>query len=358
MMSEKRINGIQQVGVGVKDLYEAWRWYKKIFGIDIRVLEDNTVAERMLPYTGGEPRKRHAAIAINLQGGGGFEIWQYKERTPKAPDFTLQMGDLGVFIAKVKSKNVRNSFNELTHAGVNILGGLVLAPNGKEHFFVQDPFNNLFEVVEGDTWFCDDHKHCGGIYGAIIGVTDIDRSRAVYSDILGYDQVEYDKTGIFDDLQGIPGGSGAFRRVLLSRSIQPSGGFSKLYGSGTIELVQAMDRRPEFIFKDRYWGDLGFIQICFDVQGMDALKKECLAKGFPFTVDSQVAEGESFDMGDAAGHFTYIEDPDGTLIEFVETHRVPILKALGISINMQKRNPDKNLPDWLIKGLKFNRFKG
>ena len=38
-------------------------------------------------------------------------------------------------------------------------------------------------------------------------------------------------------------------------------------------------------------------------------------------------------MGEAAGHFSYIQDPDGTLIEFVETHKVPILKKLdGISI--------------------------
>jgi len=356
-MNEKRINGIQQIGVGVKDMYEAWRWYRKVFGIDIRVLEDNTVAERMLLYTGGEPRRRHAAIALNLQGGGGFEIWQYKERTPLAPDFTLQIGDLGVFAAKVKSKNVGNSFEILTQMGVSIPGGLVKAPDGQEHFFVQDPFSNIFEVVEGDSWFCDDHKHCGGIYGGIIGVTDIDRSLAVYSDILGYDRIEYDKTGVFSDLNSIPGGTGKFRRMLLSCSVKKSGGFSKLFGNSKIELIQALDRRPQYVFKDRFWGDLGFIQICFDVQGMDALKKECAAKGFPFTVDSQVKEGESFDMGDAAGHFTYIEDPDGTLIEFVETHRVPILKKLGISINMNKRNPEKNLPDWLIKGLRFNRFK-
>ena len=32
-------------------------------------------------------------------------------------------------------------------------------------------------------------------------------------------------------------------------------------------------------------------------------------------------------MGDAAGQFAYIEDPDGTLIEFVETHKVPLVKA-------------------------------
>lgn len=357
-MSEKRITGIQQIGIGVSNLNDAWKWYKMTFGMDVRVFEDDAVAELMLPYTGGEPRKRHAALAINMQGGGGFEIWQYKGRIPEAAAFSIQAGDLGIFAAKVKSKNIRNSFQELTAAGVEIPGGLVTAPDGKQHFFVRDPFNNLFNVVEGTSWFHDDKKHGGGTYGAIIGVSDIDFALKVYSGILGYDHVEYDETGVFADLSSIPGGTGKFRRILLSCSVKRSGGFSRLFGDSKIELIQALDRKPEYIFKNRLWGDLGFIHLCFDIQGMKDLKKECTEKGFPFTVDSDVRHGESFDMGEAAGHFSYIEDPDGTLIEFVETHRVPILKKLGISIDLTKRDPLKNLPDWLIKGMRFNRFKG
>ena len=63
---------------------------------------------------------------------------------------------------------------------------------------------------------------------------------------------------------------------------------------------------------------------------MDALRTLCAEKGSTFTVDSSAAQsGASFDMGEAAGFFSYIEDPDGTLIEFVETHKVPILKKIG-----------------------------
>ena len=61
---------------------------------------------------------------------------------------------------------------------------------------------------------------------------------------------------------------------------------------------------------------------------MEALRKECEEKGYPFTVDSEKALGETFDMGEAAGRFSYIEDPDGTLIEFVETLKVPLVKKL------------------------------
>ena len=62
-------------------------------------------------------------------------------------------------------------------------------------------------------------------------------------------------------------------------------------------------------------------------------------------------------MGEAAGHFSYIEDPDGTLIEFVETHKIPILKKLGLYLDLRKRDPKNHLPEWMLKTLKFSRVK-
>jgi hypothetical protein len=94
------------------------------------------------------------------------------------------------------------------------------------------------------------------------------------------------------------------------------------------------------------------------MRGMDELKSFCEVKGFPFTVDSKMShEGGVFDMGEAAGHFSYIEDPDGTLIEFVETHKIPLVKKLGLYIDLKKRDPNKALPDWMLNTLKFSRVK-
>ena len=42
-----------------------------------------------------------------------------------------------------------------------------------------------------------------------------------------------------------------------------------------------------------------------------------------------------------AGGFVYIEVPDGTLIEFVETHKIPVMKKLGWYLNLRKRNPKR-----------------
>ncbi|MFT7230618.1 MAG: hypothetical protein ACI9GO_001087, partial [Bacteroidia bacterium] len=65
----------------------------------------------------------------------------------------------------------------------------------------------------------------------------------------------------------------------------------------------------------------------------------------------------SFDMGEAAGHFSYIEDPDGTLIEFVETHKIAILKKVGWYLDLRKRDALKPLPRWMLKSMGLNRKK-
>ena len=351
-MKEKIISGIQQIGIGVKDVHRAWGWYKKYFGMDIRVFEEAAPAELMLPYTGGKPRSRHAALAVNLQGGGGFEIWQYTDRIPQAPVFELQLGDLGIFSAKIKSKDVVATYNWYKSEGLNIVGKLSEI-EGKKHFFVRDPYNNLFQIVEGSHWFKNEKKLTGASYGAIIGVSDIDRAKDFYSSILGYDEVVYEKVAIFNDFEGIPGFKNKFRRMLLKHSKPRMGAFSELLGASEIELIQVLDREPVKIFKDRFWGDLGFIHLCFDINGMSLLREECKLKNCPFTVDT----GDSFDMGEAAGAFAYIEDPDGTLIEFVETHKIPVIKKLGLYINLRKRDPEKSLPRWMLGAMSLNRAK-
>lgn len=352
----KLISGIQQIGIGVSNVHQAWKWYRKYFGVDVRIFEERAFANFMLPYTGGKPQERHAVLAVNMQGGGGFEIWQYVGRTPEPPRFKIQLGDLGIFAAKIKSMNVPDTYSKYVGEGV-CFDGLYKDPASQQVFYMHDPYGNIFQIVSADVWFKKEGKPTGSSYGVIIGVSDMDKAVAFYSDILGYDQKYYDEQGQFEDFSQLPGGMSRFRRVLLTHSTLREGSFSRLFGPSQIELVQALDRTPVKIFKDRFWGDLGFIHLCFDVSGMDLLRKDCEMKGHPFTVDSFANLGDSFDMGEAAGHFSYIEDPDGTLIEFVETHKVPIMKKIGFYLNLKKRNPRKPLPDWMIRALGLSRVR-
>jgi catechol 2,3-dioxygenase-like lactoylglutathione lyase family enzyme len=357
-MKEYIICGIQQMGIGVTNLQDAWKWYIDKFGMDCRIFDDDSEAKLMLPYTGGKPMKRHAILAINLQSGGGFEIWQYKGREPVNIAGEIRLGDLGIIGCKMKVTNIDTAFSFFREKEIILLGDPAPDPSGKKTFFLKDPWGNIFQAVDGSDWFLKENKVTGGSYGAIIGVSDIDKARAVYSDILGYDKVVYDRTGIFPDLSSLPGGRNELRRVLLNRSEKFYGPFSRIFGQSVIELIGSTDKPGKKIYEGRFWGDPGFIHICFDMQGMDNLKEYCSGKGFPFTVDSKKShEGHSFDMGEAAGHFAYIEDPDGTLIEFVETHKIPLIKKLGWYLDLTKRDPHKPLPDWILKAFRFSKVK-
>ena len=340
------LSGIQQIGVGTIDFRKSWNWYIEMFGVDVRILEDDTVAERMLPYTGGKPQQRHACIAVNIQGGGGFEIWQYSKRKPEPCPFTISAGDLGVFAAKLNCCDVAAFYKQMSARWQDCTVPELL-PDGTPCFYVKDLFGNLFQIVENKTVFIDQGKLTGGMAGAVIGVTDMDASVKFYREILGYDIVLCDTTGPFSTKNPVPEADKQCRRVIL-KAPKRKGAFAELFGDSTIELVQALERSPRKIYEGRYWGDPGFIQVCFDVTNMKALGEFCASKGHPFTVDS-CPDGERFDMGDASGHFTYIEDPDGTLIEFVEAHKVSIIKKLGLAIDMGKRNPEKPLPKLLFR---------
>ncbi len=347
------ISGIQQMGVGIPNVHEAWAWYRNFFGMDIKVFEEAAEAGLMLPYTGGEPRSRHAALALNMESGGGFEIWQYTSRTPVGPDFDPQLGDLGIYITKIKSRDVAKAYSDMKAKGGDLIGELREGPEGKPHFFIRDPYGNIFQAVEGWGFFKNENKSTGGVFGATIGVTDMERSKKFYAEILGYDKLLFEGSGSFEDYSGILGGDGQFERVILTHSKEREGAFSPLLGPSVIELVKTTDREPRKIFEGRFWGDLGFIHLCFDINGMAELKEKCSALGHPFTVDSS----DSFDMGEAAGHFSYIEDPDGALIEFVETHKVPVAKKLNWYIDLRKRDPRKPLKKWLLGAFRMNRVK-
>ena len=341
------------MGIGVADAEKAFCWYRKIFGTDIVVFKDAATASLMQQYTGNQPHNRMAILVMNLQGGGGFELWQYTSRAPSSPSSPVQLGDLGIYSIKIKSRNVGAAYEYYWREGVKLLSMPSKNPAGLEHFFMRDPYGNTFEIVEDHNWFTSSNHPTGSVCGITIGVSSIETSLSFYKEILGYDKCIYSGEGNFDDYKELAGGNHNFKRVLLGHKRKQAGAFSKLLGPTYVELVEVIDRTPKKIYDNRYWGDLGFIHVCYDINGMEAHEQLCFDNGYPLTVNSK----HSFDMGNAAGHFAYNEDPDGTLIEYVETHKVPVLKKLGLYINLKKRKPEKQLPDWMIRCLSFSRVK-
>jgi len=349
------LNGIQQMGIGVPNVPEIWAWYRKAFGLDVKIFEEAAPAPLMTRYTGDVVHHRTATLALNMAGGGGFEIWQFTSRNTEKAKFDVQLGDLGVFICKIKSEDVAHTQQHLVSIGAKV-SAVFKDPAGRLTCYVQDPNGNYFQIIEGASWFSAS-KHpskCGGVAGAVIGVSNMEKSLAFYRDLLAYEQTVFDVNGKDEALHFLPRGEAAYRRVLLTHPKVRLGYFAALLGITEIELIELQTpnvARP--IFENRFWGDWGFIHLCFDVQGMNALKKRCDEFGAPFTVDS----ANSFDMGEAAGRFSYIEDPDGYWIEFVETHKVPVMKKWGWYIHLKQGKALKHLPKILLKALGLNRVK-
>ena len=352
-MESAFLSGIQQIGIGVASRSEAWAWYRRVFGMDVPIFTDAGEAPLMTRYTGSAVQSRTATLAMNLAGGGGFEIWQFESRTPTAGPEPARLGDLGILAARIKCLDVDAAHRHVASLSPPFVSDALPDPAGNRGFFVRDPWDNLFHVAEAASYFARQASPTGGVSGAVIGVSDIDRALPLYRDLFGFRDLAYDVTGRFPDWDALDGGEGAYRRVRLHRPGTGVGPFSRLLGDSNIELVAATGRPGRRLFENRYWGDLGFIHLCFDVSFMMEWEAKAASAGFPFTVNS----AGPFEMDAAGGHFAYLEDPDGTLIELVETTEVPVAKNLGLKIDLTKRDRTKPLPNMLIRMLGLGRIR-
>ncbi len=350
-MNRGQINGIQQVGIGVQNADQAWAWYRKAFKFDVPIFQDRAEARLMARYTDHKIESRHAILAMNMQGGGGLEIWQYTSKNPLEPKEKLRWSDLGILAVKIRSREIHKTYDYLKSIGANVLGKPESNPSGTMHFYLEDPYGNIFEILENDSWCFKNKDLTGGVVGVVMGVSSIEKMLPIYQNHFQQSKILFDSEGTWKDFGQLDAASTKYRRVILQGSDKAKGAFGKLLCQTQIELLEtdSVARKPTF--QDRFWGDLGFIHLCFDVNNMSALKKDLMNEGMDFTVDSE----NEFDMGNAAGRFAYIEDPDGTLIEMVETFKVPIIEKIKWYLDLRKRKPEATLPNFILKALSVNR---
>ncbi|MCH2198543.1 MAG: VOC family protein [Flavobacteriales bacterium] len=348
-----RINGFQHIGVAVSDMDASLKFYRKYFGLDIPFFDSVAAAPLMQDHTRGDVITKRASMILNLAGGCAMEVIRATSFGPVGPKERPEMGDLGIYVTQVKCPDVEAAYNYCKSQDGLRMSDLRDRFDGSKTFFLHDLDDNIFQYVAGGDWYTPSKHISGGVVGCTIGVSDIDKAIQLYSDILGYDKVTLDETGVHAEWKDIPGGQRAHRRVVLEQTQPPGGGFAKISARNFIELVQDTERNAERIFKDRIWADLGFVHLGLDVRGMKSLGEALSKKGFAFRCDSN----DALDMGNTKVHCTYIDDPDETWLEMIEVHKVPIVEKWGIYLNVAKRDPEKPLPDFMLKALRFSRIK-
>ena len=371
------INAIQQVGLGVMDKEAALDWFATVLGFRTVVFNDQGDAPFMLRYTGGEVCRRDLALVLNSHGGAGLEIWQHLSRVPLPQPADMSLRSTGFLICKLRCKGIETIVKRLrqdSESSLQVLGDITERPTGERccYFSV---FGSWFQLVEDRrSFFVDDGpSFCAGVLGVVVGVRDMDASLKFYRKILGYSHVIQDvdnkDEGDWPDWRGFSvlnkANSGRFRRVVLQRERPETGLYGQFFGVGEIELIEVLQTplkefqqsmreglhltKAPHLYADRYWGDPGFIHLCFDVSCMTKLAEEL---GCEFTVDTK----DSFSIGQIAnGRFAYLEEPDGSLIEFVETYNIPIVKKWGIGLKV--KGWQRPLPRWLLRLATKNNYK-
>ena len=121
-------------------------------------------------------------------------------------------------------------------------------------FFVRDLNGLNFQVIAGGELVFKSATRYLGTIGCTIGVTDIEKSLKLYRDILGYDKVVFDQTGVFDDWKHDARGRERNSDELFYHSRHHGGGFAKVMGKTYIELAQAFDYPRKKIYEGRLVG--------------------------------------------------------------------------------------------------------
>ena len=180
-MFDYNISGIQQVGIGVSDADAAFAWYGKHFGMDLPIFSDEAEANLMIDYTGNEVHRRKAILAMNLQGGGGFEIWQFtsREGQPRAQETTE--GDLGITHIHMRTYDAEKALEYFKKVDDISLSEIKVNEMNRKWFELKDPFGNLFKLIEDDYCFMKTVALTGGVMGVTIGVSDIEKIKEVFN---------------------------------------------------------------------------------------------------------------------------------------------------------------------------------
>ena len=114
------------------------------------------------------------------------------------------MGDLGIFAAKLKCSDVAAFYKKVSATWKSCTPPEKL-PDGTPCFYMNDLYGNCFQLIEDKSIFINEDKLTGGMVGAVIGVTDMDRSVKFYSEVLGYSIIKTDTVCRFSEYVLLPG---------------------------------------------------------------------------------------------------------------------------------------------------------
>jgi catechol 2,3-dioxygenase-like lactoylglutathione lyase family enzyme len=311
------INGMQHIGIGVRNREESYKFYNNALLLSVPISKHEGHCTGVLPLIKTN-ETRNVIIAMNPYGGAAVEVFQYTSRTPspvpKHVDFTYN----GYLFYGLAVKNIQKQLDKVKKNNGNIITGTTdftpMKDRGWKTAVFTDPFGITGILVDKG-----ESKNKGIDYVAV-GVSNLEQSLTFYNTFLGYDVEIYKYEGECPEWDGILGKGRKIKRVLLERSKKPQGPYKHFLKGGMIELIEVEGNSGKRNFEGRQWGDIGFMELCFDVSDIRGTVKDLTEKGVTIAVPPYTQK-----MGKKTeATFAYIKDPDGSLLEFAELNRLPV----------------------------------
>jgi len=310
------ITAFQHVGMGVHDIDRTYDFYRNLMGFRVKLSDQKEYMDEMTPIIGALVEMR-VIMAMNVAGGAAIELVEHTSTRPKEPEEALQWGDIGYLELGLKAYHLDDLYLDLKSKGVEFITpvrGMELSSGGTERYaYLKDPDGLLVQLVEEPG---GKRPVVGGVRHVAIGVTDMDRSRQFYRDVLGFSELMHEFKGHMPELDDVTGGREMEMVILGHRpgaeSVLP------LLEKAIVKLVHTPGYKGKPAFEDRRWGDIGLMEMAFDVIDLAETTNGLISQGAELSHPTT-----RVDMGQGTiGCFSYVKDPDGIIVELVEVEKV------------------------------------
>ena len=311
------ITALQHVGMGVRSIERTYRFYRDLMGFRVGISDQTEYQADMAPMVGDLVEMR-VMMAANVAGGAAIELVQHTSTPPREAGEPLQWGDLGYLELGLKVHHLEDVHLDLERRGVEFVTPVLsmeLSSGGTERYaYLRDPDGLLIQLVEESTR--NRASSVGGARHVAIGVSDMGRARDFYREVLGFTEVIHEFAGRMPELDAVTGGR-EMEMVILRHGGERKSALP-LLERAIVKLVHTPGYRGRPTFEGRRWGDVGLMEMAFDVTDLAESTDHLVARGADL-----VHPPTWVDMGQGTlGAFSYVKDPDGTLIEQAEVERI------------------------------------
>lgn len=310
------ITAFQHVGMGVHDVERTYDFYRKLMGFRVKLSDKREYLDEMTPIVGALVEMR-VIMAMNVAGGAAIELVEHTSTRPMEPEEPPQWGDIGYLELGLKAYHLDDLYLDLKNKGVDFITpvrGMELSSGGTERYaYLRDPDGLLVQLVEVPG---GKRPAVGGVRHVAVGVTDMEEARDFYGDVLGFSELIHHFKGQMPELDDVTGGREMEMAILGHRPQAES--VLPLLERAVVKLVHTPGYKGKPIFEGRRWGDIGLMEMAFDVIDLAETTNGLISRGAELYHPTT-----RVDMGQGTiGSFSYIKNPDGIIVELVEVEKV------------------------------------